>query len=123
MKISAKSIRPFIGAKNFELSRSFYQTLGFEEEILSANLSVFKTGEFAFYLQDACVKDWIDNSMVFMEVADVVQFWDDLQALDLPAKFENVRQIPVRKFDWGSECYLHDPAGILWHFGEFAKNQ
>jgi len=22
---------------------------------------------------------------------------------------------------WGKECFLHDPSGILWHFGEFFK--
>jgi catechol 2,3-dioxygenase-like lactoylglutathione lyase family enzyme len=121
MKINTKSIRPFIGSKNFDLSRSFYRDLGFEEVILSDNMSVFKTGEFGFYLQDAYVKDWIDNSMIFMEVENVEQFWEYLQTLDLPSKFENVRQVPIRKFDWGSECYLHDPSGILWHFGEFVK--
>ncbi len=31
MKHQAKSIRPFIGTKNFELSRSFYCDLGFKE--------------------------------------------------------------------------------------------
>jgi catechol 2,3-dioxygenase-like lactoylglutathione lyase family enzyme len=121
MKIRSKSIRPFIGSKNFDISRSFYKELGFEEVILSDNMSVFKNGEFGFYLQDAYVKDWVDNSMIFMEVENVEQFWEYLQALDLPAKFENVRQVPIRKFDWGSECYLHDPSGILWHFGEFSK--
>lgn len=20
---------------------------------------------------------------------------------------------------WGRECFVHDPSGILWHFGEF----
>ena len=51
------SIRPFIGAKNFELSRNFYRDLGFQETILSNNMSVFKTEGLAFYLQDAYVQD------------------------------------------------------------------
>eukprot|EP01037_Dinobryon_pediforme_P008377 gene8376-8464_t len=53
MEHQAKSIRPFIGAKDFNLSRSFYRDLGFEENILSPTLSVFKTGQLAFYLQNA----------------------------------------------------------------------
>jgi hypothetical protein len=53
------SIRPFIGAKNFEVSRSFYRDLGFEETVLSNNMSVFKTGALSFYLQDYYLKDWI----------------------------------------------------------------
>ena len=35
MKHSAKSIRPFIGAENFEESRQFYKDLGFEESEIS----------------------------------------------------------------------------------------
>lgn len=119
MKLHSKSIRPFIGAKNFQISRSFYRALGFEETILDTNLSVFKTGNMAFYLQNAYVKDWVDNTMVFMEVEDVVQFYKELNALGLPDQYENVRLTPIRNESWGSECFLHDPSGILWHFGQF----
>jgi catechol 2,3-dioxygenase-like lactoylglutathione lyase family enzyme len=119
MNHKAKSIRPFIGAKDFEQSRSFYRDLGFQETVLSSNMSVFKTENIAFYLQDAYVKDWIDNSMIFLEVDDVDRYWKELLALDLPAKYAGVRLTPIRNNDWGRECFLHDPAGILWHFGEF----
>ncbi len=119
MEHKAKSIRPFIGAKNFELSRSFYRDLGFEETILSDNMSVFKTGGLAFYLQDFYVQDWIDNSMIFLEVEDVARYWNELLALDLVTKYETVKLVPVKTYDWGRECFIHDPSGILWHIGEF----
>jgi catechol 2,3-dioxygenase-like lactoylglutathione lyase family enzyme len=119
MEHKAKSIRPFIGSKNFEVSRSFYRDLGFEEVVLSHNMSYFKTEAIGFYLQDAYVKDWIDNTMVFMEVEDVNRFWKELIALDLTSKYKDVKLVPVKELDWGKECFVHDPAGILWHFGEF----
>lgn len=115
------SIRPFIGAKNFAISRSFYRDAGFEETVLSPGMSVFKMGSLAFYLQDAYVKDWVDNTMVFVEVADVDAYWNNLLALDLTTKYEGVRLTPVKTLDWGRECFLHDPSGILWHFGQFSK--
>lgn len=121
MNQKALSIRPFIGAKDFKVSRNFYTDLGFEETVLSHNLSVFKIEGLAFYLQDAAIKDWIDNTMVFMEVKDVDQFWNELVALDLTARYKNVKLTSIRRFDWGSECYVHDPSGILWHFGQFSK--
>jgi catechol 2,3-dioxygenase-like lactoylglutathione lyase family enzyme len=121
MEHKAKSIRPFIGAKNFDLSRNFYRDLGFEESILSSTMSYFKTGGLGFYLQDAYVRDWVDNSMIFLEVEDVERHWKDLSALNLTSRYEGVRLEPIRKNDWGSECFLHDPSGILWHFGEFKK--
>lgn len=119
MEHKARSIRPFIGAKDYELSRSFYRDLGFEETVLTANMSVFKTGAIAFYLQNGYVKDWVDNTMIFLEVDDVARFWDELVGLNLPAKYKNARLTPIRINDWGRECFLHDPSGILWHFGEF----
>ena len=121
MKHNAISIRPFIGAKDFEVSRSFYRDLGFEESVLSHNMSYFKTEAFGFYLQDAYVKDWIDNSMIFLEVDDVSRHWKELLALDLSTKYKGVKLTPIRDYDWGRECFMHDPSGILWHFGEFSK--
>lgn len=121
MKTKAISIRPFIGAKNFEQSRNFYLDLGFQETILFPTMSLFQSDHIGFYLQDACVQDWINNTMVFMEVEDVDQFWKELVALDLTTKYVGVKQTPVKTYDWGRECFLHDPSGILWHFGEFAK--
>lgn len=51
-------------------------------------MCLFKTGTVGFYLQDAYVKDWIDNTMVFMGVENVDSFWDELQVLDLPSKYK-----------------------------------
>jgi len=119
MKHEIKSMRPFIGAKNFEVSRGFYRDLGFEEVALSESMSVFKSAQIAFYLQNAYVKDWIDNTMIFLEVDDVNRYYAELLRLDLPAKYENVRLMPIREEAWGRECFLLDPSGILWHFGEF----
>lgn len=119
MKPQLKSIRPFIGAKNYELCRNFYSDLGFKENILSSSMSYFDMEGFGFYLQNAYVKDWVDNTMVFMEVNDVNQFWNQLLALNLNEKYENIKLVPVRELDWGKECFVHDPSGVLWHFGEF----
>jgi hypothetical protein len=122
MNHKGTSIRPFIGARDYALSLSFYRDLGFQESILSPGMSYFKSGSLGFYLQNADVKDWIDNTMVFMEVDDVSRFWNELVALDLPSKYKGVRLTPIRVYDWGRECFLHDPSGILWHFGEFNNN-
>ena len=121
MNHKALSIRPFIGATDFETSRAFYRDLGFQEVPLSPDMSLFKTGDYGFYLQNAFVRDWIDNTMIFLEVEDLRGFWDDLVKLDLPSRYANVRVTPIRTEDWGSECFVHDPSGILWHFGTFTK--
>jgi catechol 2,3-dioxygenase-like lactoylglutathione lyase family enzyme len=121
MNHNAISIRPFIGAKDYELSRAFYRHLGFEERILSPDMCLFITGQTSFYLQNAYVKDWVDNSMIFLEVDDVNRYWKELLALGLTDKYAGVKLTPVKNYEWGSECFMHDPSGILWHFGQFNK--
>jgi catechol 2,3-dioxygenase-like lactoylglutathione lyase family enzyme len=121
MEHHVKSIRPFIGALNFEISRSFYRDLGFQEIVLDPNMSLFKVDTLGFYLQNAYVKDWIDNTMIFLEVHDADRYWNELLALNLTAKYADVKLRPVRVDYWGKECFLHDPSGVLWHFGEFFK--
>ena len=123
MKHVAKSIRAFIGAINFNESRQFYSELGFEESVISNDMSYFKvTDKLGFYLQNAYVKDWVDNSMIFLEVDDVNRYWNELQALGLDRKFKNVKLTSIREENWGKECFMHDPSGILWHFGEFHRD-
>ncbi len=120
MNYQATSIRTFIGAKNFEESRTFYRELAFQEVEISEKMCLFKVNEhLAFYLQDYYLKDWIDNSMVFLEVDDVEKCWEDLKQRELHYKYEHVKLSPIKTWDWGRECFLHDPSGILWHFGQF----
>ena len=119
MKHAIKSIRAFIGSKNFVTSKSFYRDLGFEEAYSSEKLSYFKYEQFGFYLQDAFVKDWINNSMIFLEVENVDDYWSKLVDLNLPNKYKNVRLTEIKHYEWGKECFIHDPSGVLWHIGEF----
>ena len=120
MKHVAKSIRAFIGARDFEESRRFYKELGFEESPISNEMSYFRvTDTLGFYLQNAYVEDWINNSMLFLEVDDVSWYWKQLQMLGLHQKYKDVKLTPVRIESWGKQCFMHDPSGVLWHFGEF----
>jgi catechol 2,3-dioxygenase-like lactoylglutathione lyase family enzyme len=120
MNHPAKSIRPFIGAKNYQESIRFYIALGFDVHSLGSQMSVVNVNEeLSFYLQDAFVKDWVDNTMIFLEVEDLQHHWEAMKVLGLPDKFPGVRLSDIQNNDWGSEFFLHDPSGILWHFGVF----
>ncbi|MCU7613621.1 glyoxalase [Chryseobacterium sp. GMJ5] len=119
MNQNIKSIRPFIGTKDFEVSRAFYRDLGFEEVVLENNFSVFKMQNTAFYLQDYYAKEWVENTMLFIEVENVDEFWEYLLSLNLAEKYDNIKLLPIKTMDWGKECFLIDTSGILWHFGMF----
>ena len=119
-KHTFKSIRAFIGAKNFEESRRFYKDFGFSEIVLSENMSYFKlVDNFGFYLQNAYVKDWVDNLMLFLEVENLEAFLAELKTKKLTENFSNVKLSEIVENDWGKEFFLHDPSGILWHIGNF----
>tara|TARA_R110002051_G_scaffold13435_3_gene44922 strand:+ start:6732 stop:7103 length:372 start_codon:yes stop_codon:yes gene_type:complete len=122
MIYTAKSIRTFIGTKNYKECRAFYKALGFSEIELSPNMCLIKVNDqLAFYLQDAYEKKWIENSMIFLEVDDVEVCEQDLKDRRLPETFAGVRLTDIKNLEWGRELFMHDPSGVLWHFGEFKK--
>ena len=121
MNYQPKNIRTFIGAKNYKESRAFYKALDFEEVELFDNMCLFKVNDqLSFYLQDYYVKDWINNSMVFLEVDDVESCWAEIEQKGLQHQYKQVKISEIKTFEWGREFFLHDPSGVLWHFGQFS---
>ena len=116
-----KSIRAFIGAKDYDTSRSFYRDLGFEEKVISEKMSLFTIDGLSFYLQDYYVKDWIDNLMMLLEVGDIEAYYRFLHQLELDKKYAGIKLVPLQENEWGKECLLVDPSGVLWHFAEFRR--
>src|SRR3546814_2184103 len=54
--------RPFLPAKDFELSKRFYEALGFEK-LLDADVAIFRMGRGEFLLQSYYQKEWAENFM------------------------------------------------------------
>jgi hypothetical protein len=121
MNLEIISLRTFIGSKDFNVSKAFYADLGFQEIPLSENMSLLRLNEFCFYLQDAYVEDWLNNTMLFIEVKDVEECFAWLSSLQLDKKYPGVKLHPIKRDDWGDECFVIDPAGALLHFGQFHK--
>lgn len=122
MNYIPKTIRTFIGAKDYDKSREFYRDLDFEEVVIGDKMCLFRISEnLGFYLQDYYVEDWINNSMVFLEVDDLEKCSEDLLRKDLQSKYQEVKFTEIKRFDWGRELFMHDPSGVLWHFCEFKK--
>ena len=120
MELKAKSIRAFIGAKDYNESRQFYNELGFEEVVIDNSMSLFRVNDqLSFYLQNAYVKKWVDNSMLFLEVDDPEACRVLFLSKNLVEKYKYVRISEVRYEAWGSEFFMHDPSGVLWHVGKF----
>jgi hypothetical protein len=116
--IEIKTLRTFVPAKDYMLSRQFYQRLGFEVSSLTDDLSLCKAGGFEFLLQKYYQKEWADNFMMHMDVNNVDAWWDHLQSLNLEKEFKGIKLMPPVNEDWARVCRLIDPSGVLWHFSQ-----
>jgi hypothetical protein len=122
---SVQNLRPFLPAENFGISREFYKALGFKEVWTSEKLSIFEIGQFSFFLQDYFVKEWAENTMMDLRVADVDACWSYLQSLNLVERFPGVVSLKEPRDDGAGIRRGHfvDPSGILSHFSQPAASK
>ncbi|KFN43030.1 VOC family protein [Arenimonas oryziterrae] len=111
-------MRPFLPAKDFELSKKFYEALGFEK-LLDASVAIFRMGRGEFLLQPYYQKDWAENFMMQLMVDDLDLWWRHIQSLDLARRFGvGAPKAPALQ-PWGLRvAYVTDPAGVLWHVAQ-----
>jgi hypothetical protein len=110
--------RPFLPAKDFALSKAFYERLGFRK-LLDGQVAIFGIGQGGFILQDYYQRDWAENCMMQLMVDDLDAWWRHIEALDLPQAFGVAPPKPPALQPWGLlVAYLVDPSGVLWHVAE-----
>jgi hypothetical protein len=113
-----ESARPFLPAKDFESSKSFYEALGFRK-LLDGDVAIFGVGESAFILQRHYQKEWAENCMMQLMVDDLDEWWGHIETLDLPHSFAVAQPRPPTMQPWGLRvAYVYDPSGILWHVAQ-----
>jgi uncharacterized glyoxalase superfamily protein PhnB len=113
------ALRPFIPAQDFELSKRFYQALGFAITHEDESVVGLKLGKFSFILQNYYVKEFAENCMIQLLVRDAEDWWERVEAADLVTSFgvKPPRAPAVQK--WGMKVgFLFDPSGVLWHVAE-----
>jgi predicted enzyme related to lactoylglutathione lyase len=110
--------RPFIPARDFALSKSFYEALGFEK-LLDGEVAIFRTGSGGFILQRYYQKELAENFMMQLMVDDLDAWWTHIEGLDLPGKFKVQPPRAPAMQPWGLRiAYVVDPSGVLWHIGQ-----
>ena len=114
----AEACRPFLPARDFDLSRAFYEALGFAK-LLDGNVAIFRVGDGAFILQRHYQKEWAENFMMQLMVDDLDAWWAHIEALDLPSTFGVAPPKAPAMQPWGLRvAYVYDPSGVLWHVGQ-----
>lgn len=111
-------VRPFMPAKDFDLSKRFYEALGFDK-ILDSEVAIFNAGSGRFILQRYYQKEWAENFMMQLMVDNLDQWWSHIASLDLAKHFGVTPPRAPAMQPWGLRvAYVVDPSGVLWHVAE-----
>lgn len=108
-------IRAFIPSKDYEVSKSFYEAMGFKGAYVSDDLTLFENGECSFFLQRFYNEALAENLMFQLSVLCIEEAWKTVSNLaGFDIKFE-----PIKEEPWGKVIYLWGPSGELWHITKF----
>jgi hypothetical protein len=111
--------RPFLPSRDFELSKKFYETVGFQKLLDSGEVAIFRAGSGGFLLQRRYQKEWAENCMMQPMVDDLDSWWAHILSLDLPGRFGVQPPKSPAVQPWGLRvAYLVDPCGALWHVAQ-----
>jgi catechol 2,3-dioxygenase-like lactoylglutathione lyase family enzyme len=110
--------KAFVPARDFGLSKRFYQDLGFVLTWSSDDLAYFRHGNSSFLLQNFYNKDHADNFMMHLLVEDVDAWWQHVQEQDLIVKY-GVKAEPPDHRSWGMRDFvITDPTSVLWRIAQ-----
>jgi catechol 2,3-dioxygenase-like lactoylglutathione lyase family enzyme len=111
-------IKAFVPARDFDLSKRFYQDLGFTVAWSGDDLAYLHAGPSSFLLQKFYVQQHADNFMMHMLVQDVEAWWAHVETQQLGSRY-GVRTEPPGDRSWGIRDFvLIDPTGVMWRIGQ-----
>ena len=110
-------IRPFVPAKDFTESRTFYEAIGFTCGYADGDLAIYDHDGAGILLQNYYVKAWADNCMLQLFVRDLDGWWR--RTAKLVERFGVAPPMAPEVKPWGLRVgMLFDPAGVLWQVSE-----
>jgi uncharacterized glyoxalase superfamily protein PhnB len=116
--LSTVEIKAFVPARDFDLSKRFYQALGFTMASSDDEVAYFHHGNCSFLLQNFLVQQHADNLMMHLLVENVDDWYRHVQAQGLRERF-GVRLDPPQDQPWAIRDFvLFDPSGVLWRIAQ-----
>lgn len=113
------ALRPFVPARDYDLSVRFYEALGFVPTHRDDDVTILKLGSFSFILQNHYVAAFAENCMIQILVRDADAWWAKADPFRLVADFGvKLPKAPAMQ-SWGLKVgFVYDPSGVLWHLAE-----
>ena len=117
-------IKPFIGSRDYEVSKAFYQAIGWNLVFDSPDIAELQLGENHVYLQRYYERKWCENSMLHITVEDAQAWYDRIKAVLDNHKYGAARADAPRMQSYGAlVTFVWDPVGILLHFAQPAESE
>jgi hypothetical protein len=112
------SIEPFVpSGSEFGKSKELFKALGFAISWDVGDYIGFEKDGCRFILQKYENREFAENLMLSVKVDNVEEFWKEVQAKELSAKFGIKIGKPTQQ-PYGKELNIIDIAGVCWHFVE-----
>ena len=118
MKTPIKDLKVFVPAKDFKESLDFYQKLGWQLNWQNNEIAELENGGTRFFLQNAYLKQWAENFMMYIDVDDVEQCYQQINEIFQQNNFGPARINPPKDEGYAIVTYVWDPAGVLLHFAQ-----
>ena len=113
-------VRVFVPAKDFSLSKAFYESLGWTVTWGDESLALLQVAGQRFYLQNYYAKEWAENFMLHVTVADAQVCYERVASLVESKKFPGVRVREPKQEAYGAlVTYVWDPSGVLLHLAQW----
>lgn len=111
-------LKAFVPAKDYALSKRFYQDVGFTLASDSGGVAYFRHGDASFLLQDFYAEGLASNLMMHLLVDDVDAWHRHLHDAGIAATY-GVTIGPVELQPWRMRDFvLVDPSGVLWRIAQ-----
>jgi uncharacterized glyoxalase superfamily protein PhnB len=116
-------LKPFVPAKDAEVSKKFYSDLGFTVNWSNPEIAELQIGSFRFLLQKFYAAEHAGNFMMSLNVEDADAWWDHIERQELAKKYPGIMCKPPTMQPWGIRVlHLSDPTGVLWHITDGKKS-
>jgi hypothetical protein len=103
-----------------KVSKDFYGSLGFALKWSGDDLALMEIAGQRLYLQRYYVKEWAENSMIHITVADARSCFTQIAQLLATERFPGARVSEPKQEPYGAlVTYVWDPAGVLLHLAQW----
>ena len=118
LNLATVEIKAFVPARDFALSKRFYQALGFTLASEFDGVAYFHSGACSFLLQNFYVAEFADNLMMHLLVENVDDWYAHVQSQGIAEAFGVRVDAPVNQAWAMRDFVLFDPSGVLWRIAQ-----